>query len=64
MGKPKSKYAAKRTQSSSCVSPFKRARLHALSTTVRSGYSSVPEKIRDLRDWASTIDEYFLRRQE
>ena len=38
------------TQSSSRVSPFKRARLHALNTTVRSGYSSVLEKIRHLRD--------------
>ena len=49
-GRQRAKYGAKRTQSSSCVSPFKRAGLHALSTTVRSGYSSVPEKVRDLRD--------------
>ena len=48
-GSQRAKYGAKRTQSSSWVSSFKRAR-HALSTTVRSGYSSVPEKVRDLRD--------------
>ena len=49
-GSQRAKYGAKRTQSSSWVSPCKRARLHALGTTVRSGYSSVPEKVRDLRD--------------
>ena len=49
-GSQRAKYGPKRTQSSSWVSPCKRARLHALSTTVRSGYSSVREKVRDLRD--------------